>query len=125
MPYTLKISSDHRVAIVRRTGVVTVDELETAACELEEHLAGAPLPFLLVDLSQIEQGPSKADYLLWVRNRSKPPFVAERMAIIGNDDFADEIEFAVLAARNRGFNVAVFPDERSALNWLAGAEQAQ
>ena len=118
MSFSLSLSADAATVTVRHNGVVTIDELETVVREIERLAESNPITGMLVDVRNVAGGPNKADYLIWVRNRERPAHVVPRMAIVRNEELADDMDFVLLTGQNRGIAVWDFTDEDEARSWL-------
>ena len=116
MAYSIEISQDRQLATVRHSGAVDATEFERITADLEREF-GKSVPRLLIDTRNITAYPNRAEFLLWIRNRTSLPSIG-KIALITNPAYASTIDFIALASQNSGFDAQYFDDEEAALRWL-------
>lgn len=116
MPYLTKVSS--KLIIVRHSGDVICQELSDAAQEVEASIEPMNLPYLLVDVREVNSFPDPNEYLLWLQQRRRQSPLVERLSFVTNKVHSNTIEAIALEHIKRGINVRVFCGELEALKWL-------
>lgn len=119
MPFQIDISSDEKNLVVRHYGVVTVDEFESVTSAIEERVEETRELGMLVDLRDVDVYPEKADFVLWLRNRTPRPPVVRKVAMIPNPRNAATVEFMVLASLNEGIQMRSCSDMADAIEYLS------
>lgn len=118
MPYTLEWSLERQLITIRRIGVVTYQEIKASLEEIGREIVSTVRPHLLVDIRGATRYPEKADLLLVSDTNCRGLHVSRRTAFIANSDAHESINFVVLTAVNRGYDVKLFSDEMRAMDWL-------
>ena len=120
MPFTFEISENQEFVLVRHYGHVAPAEFEEVVLRTEQEIAEPATCRILIDVTDVDSYPSRADYVVWIHERPRPLPAVHKVAIVTSAEYQDTIEFLALAAQNRGNNVYPFLSESEAMSWLFG-----
>ncbi len=125
MPYTISHINDPTHVEVTYSGVISPQELESAALEIVALMTLKQTPRLLADCSGIAGGHSVFDlYALADWAMSHAPHIREAVIIPTLPLSSDNVKFWETTCLNRGLQVRVFNDRASAETWLYGVPEA-
>ena len=118
MPYTITVSTSHRIVEVVHEGHVSLNELELARAEASDRLACMPRRWLLVDVSRQTNRLSPFDAYRFNAGSVAALPVWLRLALVHAPGTERLVEQLIQPMRQSGINIRCFTSREQGIEWL-------
>jgi hypothetical protein len=121
MPWTARLNSDARIVETTYSGVLTRDDLTSAALETLEVARNSDIWLLLGDCTQLEGGHSITDLYFLAESIATSGLggrIKEALLLPELPAAAEDVQFWETTCSNRGLRVKVFSQRDLAVKWL-------
>lgn len=121
MAYSIKVNMEIPAIEATFSGIVSLDEVQTAFKEKLDLSYKHQVRLFLADCTHLSGGGSILNSYEFAKQIAETPNVhrlKEAFILPIQNEAADSIRFFETTARNRGLNILVFPSREAAIQWL-------
>jgi hypothetical protein len=119
MNYTIELSENRRILVVKATGPINIDTVRQWSEDIDTRSRATDIRRFLFDVRSAQNiGTVLENYTFAYRDSKEINLQRNVRSAILVSETDPSHEFSATTLRNAGYNVRIFTDESSAVEWL-------